>query len=153
VKGNNDAKIKKSNPKKGKNTVPKISEQEFKKFLGTKFDGYAGQAAVNKLLQEKNGYVPDAFSRKDLGSIALIWGDDNAGLAHIIKRRTADGINVKEFLADLDEVIEKGKFIRKNRLNRFEINYRNKMVIVSPEYRGNKITLVLTAFRTRKNGS
>jgi hypothetical protein len=65
--------------------VPKMTEQEFQKFLGVEFKGYKGQNAVNKLQQEKRGYIVKAFYRNDIGDIALIWGDDKAGLAHILK--------------------------------------------------------------------
>jgi hypothetical protein len=131
-----------------------MSEQEFRKFLGTEFRDYKGQDAVNKLLKEKQGYVSKAFHRNDIGDIDLIWGnEEHAGLAHIIKRRTEEGIVIDAFLSDLSDVVGKGKFHKKNAMGRFEIIHKGKMTIISPEYAGNKITFVLTAFKTRKKES
>ncbi|MDR1452674.1 MAG: hypothetical protein LBJ25_01680 [Candidatus Margulisbacteria bacterium] len=127
-------------------------EQEFKKFLGTEFKEYKGRDAVNKLLREKQGYVSDSFHREDIGEIALIWGDENAGLAHIVKRRSQEKIDTKEFLSDIPDVIENG-VIAKGRSGRFEILYKNKMAVIAPEIYGNKLKFLLTAFKTRKNES
>jgi hypothetical protein len=55
--------------------------QDITEFWGEKFEGFKGQEAINKLLQEKRGHIPAAFHRDDIGDIALIWGDEKAGLA------------------------------------------------------------------------
>jgi hypothetical protein len=123
--------------------------QDISEFLGKKFEGVKGQDAINKLMKEKQGHVSDAFYRDDLGSITLIWGNEDAGLAHIIKRRVTQGIDIKSFLSDLNEVIEKGK-ISKGRDGNFEILGAGKIAIISPDFKGNKIAFVLTAFKTRK---
>jgi hypothetical protein len=41
-------------------------EQDITEFLGEKFEGFKGQEAINKLLQEKRGYIPAAFHKDDL---------------------------------------------------------------------------------------
>jgi hypothetical protein len=71
--------------------------QDIIELLGEKFEGFKGQDAINKLMKEKRGHIPDAFYRDDLGDIALIWGDETTGLAHIIKRRTEERINISTF--------------------------------------------------------
>ncbi len=49
------------------------SEEAFKDFAGQRITGnYKGQRAVNKLLKEKQGYITNAFKRKDIGNISLI---------------------------------------------------------------------------------
>ena len=123
---------------------------DLERFLGKTYAGYKGQEAISKLLREKQGYVPKAFYRADIGDIALVWGDENAGLAHIIKRRSEQEINVKELLSDLAEVIEKGKLKKQNAKGNFEILRNRKMAIISPAYHGNKFTFVISAFKTRK---
>ena len=65
-------------PKKGK------SKDEF---FGVEYAGVKGCEAVDKLLKEKQGHVKAAFHRKEIGDIDLAWGDENGGLAHVIKRR------------------------------------------------------------------
>jgi len=119
------------------------------KFLGKKFVGYKRQKAVYKLLKEKHGYITNAFHRKDIGSIALIWGNKTIGLAHIVNRRTQEKMDIKEFLSDISDVIEKGT-ISKGRLARFEILHRGKIAVIAPEIYENKLTFLLTAFKTRK---
>jgi hypothetical protein len=119
------------------------------KFLGREFKGYYGQDAVYKLLREKQGHIKAAFHRNDIGDIDLVWGDETAGLAHIIKRRGEQGINIADFLSDLAEVVEKGG-ISKGRNGNLEILGNGKMAIISLELKGDKLTFVLTAFKTRK---
>ena len=56
-------------------------------FYGEEFKGVKGKAAVDRLMKEKRGHVKGAFTRKDIGDIDLVWGNEGMGLAHIIKRR------------------------------------------------------------------
>jgi hypothetical protein len=119
------------------------------KLLGVEFKGYYGQDAVYKLLREKRGHIKAAFHRDDIGGINLVWGDESAGLAHIIKRRTEQGINAADFLSNLAEVVEKGE-ISKNVRGNFELHLDKKIAVISPELWGNKLTFVLTAYKTRK---
>lgn len=133
----------------GKETIEK-RDIEIEDILGEEFKGVKGQAAVEKLLQEKKGHVKAAFHREDIGDIDLIWGNDTLGLQHIIKQREAQGIDVNEFLMEIPEAIEKGEFYQKSERGNFEFLYNGKMVIVAPEYHGKKLTFVLTAYKTRK---
>lgn len=125
-----------------------ISE-ELVDLLGVEFKGYKGQDAVNKLLKEKQGHIKGAFHREDIGDIDLLWGDDTFGLQHIIKQRTAQGINLVEFFSNLTEVVENGTYRRKNIKGNFEFVFNGKMVVISPELKNRKIVYILTAFKTR----
>ena len=118
-------------------------------FLGTEYQG-KGQAAIQKLRQEKNGYIKGAFHRSDIGDIALVWGNDDVGLKHIIKRREEQGIDVDLFLEDIDEVIEKGNIQKSQETGNFEIWHNKKMAVISPEFKGNQLMFLLTAFKSRK---
>lgn len=118
-------------------------------FLGTEYQG-KGQAAIQKLRQEKNGYIKGAFHRGDIGDIALVWGNDDVGLRHIIKRREEQGIDVDLFLEDIDEVIEKGNIQKSQETGNFEIWHNKKMAVISPEFKGNQLMFLLTAFKSRK---
>lgn len=42
--------------------------------LGKEYVGVKGQAAIDKLMQEKQGHVKGAFHREDIGDIDLLWG-------------------------------------------------------------------------------
>jgi hypothetical protein len=99
-------------------------------------------------LKEKRGHVKGAFHRDDIGDIDLVWGNDDAGIKHILKRREEQGINTDEFMKNLSEVVEKGNFRKKNERGNFEIMHEGKMAVISPEWNGTKITFLLTAFKT-----
>lgn len=128
---------------------PKGKNKSHDEFFGEEFKGVKGQAAVEKLLKEKRGHVKGAFHRDDIGEIDLLWGDDNVGLKHIIKQREKQGIDSNEFVRNLSTVIEKGDFYQKSDRGNFEILYNGKMAIIAPEYHGNKVTFLLTAYKTR----
>lgn len=129
--------------------TPKFgSQEELNKLLGEEFKGVKGQAAVDKLLKERRGHVKGAFHRDDIGDIDLLWGNDYVGLQHIIKQREKQGIEGAKFVAELSNIVENGKFYKKNDRGNFEFLHNGKMAIIAPEYHGNKITYVLTAYRT-----
>lgn len=123
---------------------------EIDALYGEEFTGYKGQEAINKLLEERHGHIKAAFHREDMGDIDLVWGSDTVGLQHIIKQRKEQGVNADEFMGELAEVVEKGEFIRKNENGTFEFWNNGKMAVISPEYHGNKVTFLLTAYKRRK---
>lgn len=129
----------------GKGSDVSSSEQNISDFLSKEFTGVKGQAAVDKLMHEKQGHVKGAFTRKDIGDIDLIWGDESKGLAHIIKRRKETGRSLGKLLSSLTEVIEKGElsFAKKGR---FEINLKGKKAIIEPKLYGNNIQFLFTAY-------
>lgn len=123
------------------------SEQRLYDFLGKEFTGVKGQAAVDKLMQEKQGHVKGAFTRKDIGDIDLIWGDESMGLAHIIKRRKEMGQNLGKLLNSLSDIIEKGK-LKDTSSGRFMIEYKGKKAVIEPRLYNKKVNFVLTAYYT-----
>ena len=129
------------------------SQEELDALLGEEFKGVNGQAAVDKLLKEKRGHVKGAFHRNDIGDIDLLWGNNTLGLQHIMKNREAQGINASKFIQALTDVIEQGEFYKKSDRGNFEFLHNGSMAIIAPEYHGNKITFVLTAYKTRKKTS
>lgn len=131
------------------NNAEETSEpRDVSALLGEEYKDVKGQDAVNKLLRERQGHVKGAFHREDIGDIDLIWGDDTCGLQHILKRREEQGINAREFVKDLAEVVEKGSYRKQNKKGNYELLYNGKMAIVSPELQGNKMTFLVTAFKT-----
>jgi len=125
------------------------SAESLTELMGKEYKDVKGKAAIEKLIKERNGHVKGAFYRKDIGGIDLIWGNEDLGLAHIIARREKQNIETKEFLSDIADVVEKGTVRKVNDRGNFEILYNGKMAIVSPELKGNKLTFLLTAFKTR----
>ncbi len=113
--------------------------------LGKEYTGVKGQAAVDLLMKEKQGYVKDAFMRKDIGGISLIWGNDDMGLQHIVKRRKETKQPLGKLLSSLTEVIEKGEIYQDEKKD-FIIRHKGKKVIVEPKLFKSRIQFVMTAY-------
>ena len=122
---------------------------ELDNLLGKEYVGVKGQAAIDKLMQERQGHVKAAFHREDIGDIDLIWGSDSVGLQHIIQQRERQGIDVHDFVKQITDTIEKGQYYGKNSRGDFQFIHNGKMVVIAPEYHGQEITYLLTAFNTR----
>lgn len=146
--GESGSKEEKSSNLEGKEFFePVDNPPDIKKFLGKKYDGYKGQDAVKKLIEEKQGYVPDAFHRDDIGDITLAWGDEERGLCHLINRRKSKGIDTEEFLSNLAEVVEKGTLHSHPKYqNRWLIWHKGKQVSVCADYNGEKMNWIITGF-------
>lgn len=141
----------KNGPLKGQKYTPKLKAPKYTKAEGYEkqigspiHGGYKGINAINKLLETKNGYVPDAFTRSDIGSIALPWGDDFMGLKHIIQERQSQGIDTNEFLQHLPDIIENGNLDSRN--GRFYIRKDHYTAVISPTYFDDHFTFVLTGW-------
>ncbi|EIJ3119353.1 hypothetical protein LIV89_001544 [Campylobacter coli] len=111
---------------------------------------YDGKGALQKLLIEKQGQVAGAFHRKDLGDIDLVWGEvidkikhKGYGLAHIIDKHPELDLKL------ISDIIDKGKLNNQNNI-RYRIEYKNYIIGLSSEYKGNKRTFIITAFERYK---
>lgn len=118
--------------------------------LGEEFTNVKGQAAVELLLNKKRGHVKGAFHREDIGDIDLLWGSKTVGLQHILERREEQGIDGKDFVKNLSDVVEKGIYHKKTVRGDFEFWYNGKMAVIAVEYHGNKITYLLTSYKRTK---
>jgi len=125
-------------------------EAGFNILMGKEYTGYKGQAAIDKLLQEKQGHIKAAFYHDDIGDIDIFWGDESAGICHIIEERKRRGDNPQKLLKELPTIIERG--IVGENANfpgvRENIIYKGRIVIVAYELRGHESSAILTAFRT-----
>ena len=123
------------------------SEEELKNFLGEEFIGYKGREAIDKLMEEKRGYIKDAFFRKEIGNIALVWGDEKyGGLCHILKRRLETKQPIKKLLDSIKDIIEHGELEFNEKKNRFNIKYKHKIAVVNLDYYNKSFIFLLTAF-------
>ncbi|EAJ1350335.1 hypothetical protein CE427_04960 [Campylobacter coli] len=109
-----------------------------------------GKGALQKLLIEKQGQVAGAFHRKDLGDIDLVWGEvidkikhKGYGLAHIINKHPELDLKL------ISDIVDKGKLNNQNNI-RYRIEYKNYIIGLSSEYKGNKRTFIITAFERYK---
>lgn len=81
-------------------------------YFGRNYFKYAGKPkeAIDFLLKERNGQVKGAWERKDIGKIDIVYGNDNKGLKHIVKRHIEEQ---NDFLSQ-DDMAEKISDILKN---------------------------------------
>lgn len=125
--------------------------RDLRSLLGKEFTGVKGQSAINKLLEERRGHVKGAFHRDDVGDIDLFWGTPTVGLQHIILQRQKQGINIKDFLSDISDVIENGEHSRTTPRGDFEIKKDTKIAVIGRTYHDNKWEYLLTAYNTKKS--
>jgi hypothetical protein len=118
-------------------------------YYGEAFDGYKGQDAIEKLLEEKRGCVPAAFDNPTIGEIDLIWGNNKGGLSHIIKERQKEGIDINLFLAGMTDLVEKGE-TKKGKSGRWIIEKDGKRAIVEVDYDGEKANYVISAMEIKR---
>lgn len=117
--------------------------------LGEEFSGLKGEAAIQKLMQERKGHVKGAFFRTDLGYIDVAWGDDSFGIQHILKNRKAKKEDTVRLMKELASVIEHGE-VTLNDDYRYEIRHKGYVAIVTPEFRDRQICMVITAFKRKR---
>ena len=82
--------------------------------FGPIFNGFESnpEGAIAKLMQEKRGEVPAAFTHSELGSIAFIYGDESMGLRHIEAKR---GI---QWVRRIPDILRNGRLERDPKLPR-----------------------------------
>ena len=120
-------------------------ENKSDNILGQEYTGVKGQEAIDILMKERHGFVRNAFMRKDIGGISLIWGNDKMGLQHIIKRRKDMNQPLGKLLSSLTEVIEKGKLSYADK-GRFQIDYKGKKAIIEVNLNGDDLQFLFTAY-------
>lgn len=120
-------------------------KQESLDLLGQEHKAPHGDAAVQKLLDCKNGHIKHAFIRSDIDDITLIWGNDSVGLKHIIKRRKEENEDVDELVSHLSDTIENGT-LKINKRGRFVITKGKYQAIISPEIFNDKLNFLVTGY-------
>lgn len=107
------------------------------------------QLAVIKLLMEKQGFIRGAFYREDTGDIDLLWGNEDFGLCHILKKRSEQFGEEKalRFISHLEENIKNGVMIRMPD-SRFNIITNTTSIILA---KGEDNHFILTAYIDRRN--
>lgn len=120
-------------------------KQESLDLLGQEHKAPHGDAAVQKLLDCKNGHIKNAFIRSDIDDITLIWGNDAVGLKHIIKRRKEENEDADELVSHLSDTIENGT-LKINKRGRFVITKGKYQAIISPEIFNDKLNFLVTGY-------
>lgn len=133
-----------------KKEKPKFDKEKFKELCGKEFKGFYRQSAVRKLLEEQQGHVKGAFYRKEIGSIDLIWGDDNIGLKHIIKRRLKNNQDPMVVLKNMSDTIQNGFLYYDETRDSYQV-WGNKLLFsISKTFFGEDLKLVVTGYEHTK---
>ena len=115
-------------------------------FFGNIYNQFKGKAkeAYNLLSRLKSGIAINVFERKDIGGIALVWGDDKGGLYHIVKKHIIehnDFANVDEALEVIKDVLNNGSVSREN-ADKVNIDWHGYRVSVRKQTRDEKGNVV-----------
>ena len=100
--------------------------------------------AVDFLRKHRSGYLKGVFHRDEIGDIDLAWGNDKAGLQHIIQRHIAeqdDFNSVDEAVEAIKRTVQNGKISQYG--DRYIIDDTQYRVIVAKDTNGN---WVITAY-------
>jgi phage-related protein (TIGR01555 family) len=119
---------------------------------GESFTEYKGKPkeAIEKLLNEKKGYVPAAINRKEIGDIDFVWGEGGRkgyGIAHIVDQREAQGINGIEFVKRIPLIIKDGEIDNTYKNGGYVfIRTKEETVLLRENWKGKERTWLLTAY-------
>ena len=117
--------------------------------------------AIDKLLEQKQGFVPKAIKKRGIGDIDFVYGkqDYNTGqgygLEHIIDGRTRKNkIEGEAFVKKIPNTINKG-VLTKDELHPSNIYIEdvNNKVVIPTDWHGKKRNWVLTAYPQNKSAS
>jgi hypothetical protein len=119
--------------------------------FGNVYQWVTGKAkeAAQFLRQHKNSYLKGVFHRDDIGDIDLVWGNDKAGLQHIVKRHIleqTDFDSISEAIEAIGETIQNGK-IDTTKPDFIVIDNGKYRVVLAKSENGN---WVLTAYDNSK---
>jgi len=119
--------------------------------FGEIFHGYTNrpEAAIDKLMSEKRGEVPDAFVHPELGNIAFVYGNEQMGLRHIEVRRGM------EWVRRIPDILRNGRVERDGQglPQVFIVDDANPahVAVVRLDWFGEEKTWLLTAYPDEKN--
>jgi len=110
------------------------------------------RSVVDELLAARAGNRADAAWRPDLGAITIEWGDDSAGLAHILARRRAEGLDAEQWVRDmLPLLLVHGRpvEVQYRPSARVVLEFADARAVLRLDRDGQRENWVLTAFRRR----
>ncbi|MCL1832611.1 MAG: hypothetical protein FWG45_06875 [Oscillospiraceae bacterium] len=122
----------------------KSKPTSFDDLIGVEYTGFKGLSAIDKLLEEKQGHVKEAFYRDDVGWIDIFWGDKTAGLCHVVSKRD------KKFARSVSAILENGVSFKNDSPNKLNIAYKGRLAVITFDLRGTETTALLTAYFTQK---
>lgn len=132
----------------GESKSKKNEKSPAPKEWGKAYSEYSGKPdeAVNKLLQEKKGFVPNAMEKDGVGSINFVWADKKGGLKHVAEKHGEDIVKY------LPKNIASGEVLRiPDDPSRIIIFNKKAQVVVSLEYKSKDIAWVVSTYKITKS--
>jgi hypothetical protein len=102
--------------------------------------------AIKRLIREQTGDAHAVWTRPDLGSIDLIWGDKKGGLCHIVDKHP-------DILAKLPHILKNGKLYRKPGAQKaFLVVDGNPpdVAVIALDWKGKEKTWVVTGYKDER---
>jgi hypothetical protein len=113
------------------------------KIFGKEIKGVKGKAAIEKVLENKNGYVEGAFYKDEIGNIDIVYGKvinaerhTGYGLAHIVDKHPEMTPEIME------EIIKNGKVSKTH--NGYNIEYKEYILGINKGFKDEKTREYLT---------
>lgn len=105
-----------------------------------------GRAALEILLNHRTGHIKNVANIKGLGKVDFIYGDENKGLRHIIKRRVEDnGFTQEQVLSYLDGALRHGTLYHDKKRGAYILERDHFCLVISNDFKGNKqVNTVIT---------
>lgn len=119
--------------------------------------------AVEKLLEQKKGFVPKAIHKEGIGDIDFVWGkhlpaknknkkSSGEGLKHIIERRNEQDYNGIDFVKEIPESIKDGNiYIKPDHKGRIYIGNSVKENTIRTDYDKKPRNWLLTSYYKNKS--
>ena len=107
------------------------------------------------MLKEKQGHIKKAFYHNNIGYIDLVWGNEKAGICHIINKRNKllankiGNISGLDMVKKIPDIISKGVFSI-DKYSRIKIEYDGFRVGISSKYFDKKVNWIVTAMEILK---
>lgn len=133
-----------------------VAERGKEDVFGERFGDFSSRLTegIEHFLQEKRGFIPAAITRDDIGSIDIPWGhtgDKGYGLAHIIERRTEQGIDGIEFVRSLPRLLEQGTvYVHEKAKDRKYVVLDGDKAVIRLDMDGESRTWLVTAYTELK---
>lgn len=108
------------------------------------------QSAASFLNNLKSGYLRGVFYRDGIGNIDMVWGNEKAGLQHIINKHIeeADDFNsVEEAMQVINETINNGTISQQG--TNISLDYKGYRVSIAQSNEGNWVLTALDKTRSR----
>ena len=113
------------------------------------------EEAIDKLLEQKQGFVPKATKKRGIGDIDFVWGNGGKkgyGISHIVDQRNNDGLDGVQFARQVPNIISSGKIEKiSNQPNIDFIRSGEDSALVKKVWDDKRRTWIVTSFKDKES--